>query len=44
METQIVILPCRNGIETANAIIKHIHEICKERKFKGLSYLKKPVV
>ena len=43
MERQIAILPCRNGIETANAIIKHIHDICRERNFKGLSYLREPI-
>jgi ribose-phosphate pyrophosphokinase len=43
MQREIAILPCRKGIETAGAIIKHIHDICKERNFKGLSYLKDPV-
>ena len=43
MQREIAILPCRNGIETANAIIKHIHDLCEGRHFKGLSYLKKPV-
>jgi ribose-phosphate pyrophosphokinase len=43
MERQIAILPCRNGIETAKAIIKHIHGICKARNFRGLSDLKNPV-
>jgi ribose-phosphate pyrophosphokinase len=43
MQREIAILPCRNGIETANAIIRHIHDICNGRDFKGLSYLKKPV-
>ena len=43
MGRQIAILPCRNGLQTANAIIRHIHDICNGRDFKGLSYLKKPV-
>jgi ribose-phosphate pyrophosphokinase len=42
MAGQIAILPCRNGIETASAIIKHIHDIRRERSFRALSYLKKP--
>jgi ribose-phosphate pyrophosphokinase len=43
MEREIAILPCRNGIETAHAIISHIHEICRERNVESLSYLKHPV-
>jgi len=43
MEREIAVLPCRNGLETANAIIGHIREICSERGIESLSYLKHPV-
>lgn len=43
MEREIAILPCRNGLETAEAVIGHIHEICRERNIGSLSYLKHPV-
>jgi len=42
IQREIAILPCRNGIETANAIIKNLNDICRERDFEGLSHLKKP--